>query len=358
MYGDIQHVRGAPRAATFNGCAGAFPGSVPFAKCTGNFVGCECSQTLNTCGDRQSCVTSMAARVRSTGACRTRLAPRTSSDARVRRRRTRAVRRKAVTSTGARASSTYLDGKAYCTRNFIGCQCTPTSKTCGNPQSCDKNNCAGAFNGNVAFPQCTNFFKGCQCKATSNTCGAPQSCGLNGCGGAFDLTDGKAYCTRNFRTCECKSNPGTCGAPQSCDKNNCAGAFNGKVPTPQCTNFFKDCQCSPTSTTCGAKQSCDLNGCLGGFDTKGVARCQGNFQGCECKSTSVSSSCAAHLPRLDYSLIRPFLILQNTCGTAQNCDLNGCNGSFDSNSNTARCRGNFAGCVCKPVAVGTSQRRL
>lgn len=43
--------------------------------------------------------------------------------------------------------------------------------------------------------------------------------------------------------------------------------------------------------------------------------------------------------------------MKTTCGTAQNCDLNGCAGTFDSQSNTARCRGKFAGCVCNPVAV-------
>jgi hypothetical protein len=36
---------------------------------------------------------------------------------------------------------------------------------------------------------------------------------------------------------------------------------------------------------------------------------------------------------------------------AQDCDLNGCAGAFDGASNTASCTGNFAGCVCIPVAV-------
>jgi hypothetical protein len=122
-----------------------------------------------------------------------------------------------------------------------------------------------------------------------NTCGSPQSCGLNNCAGAFDLSNGIAYCTQNFVGCQCAANPGTCGSPQSCDQNNCKGAFQGNVPNPVCTNFFKGCQCKATTTTCGNKQSCDLNGCAGGYDSNGVARCQGNFQGCQCNPTSVSS---------------------------------------------------------------------
>jgi hypothetical protein len=42
---------------------------------------------------------------------------------------------------------------------------------------------------------------------------------------------------------------------------------------------------------------------------------------------------------------------QNRCGTAQNYDLINCNGSFDSNKNTAGCRGKFLGCVCIRVQV-------
>ncbi|KAH6658580.1 hypothetical protein BKA67DRAFT_511880, partial [Truncatella angustata] len=65
--------------------------------------------------------------------------------------------------------------------------------------------------------------------------------------------------------------------------------------------------------------------------TSGEARCQGNFQGCPCNATP------------------------NTCGVVQNCDRGGCNGSFDSGSNTARCRGNFPGCVCNPVTVSLTR---
>lgn len=42
---------------------------------------------------------------------------------------------------------------------------------------------------------------------------------------------------------------------------------------------------------------------------------------------------------------------QATCGAKQNCDLNGCAGTYDANSNRAYCRGNFAGCECNPTQV-------
>lgn len=238
---------GNKQGCDLNGCAGEFQGSQKYAQCTGNFKGCQCLQTDDTCGNPQSCDLN-----------------------------------------GCAGAFDLSNGLAYCQGNFESCQCSATSKTCGNRQSCDKGNCAGKFDGKDRYPKCTGFFEGCDCNATPNTCGSPQSCDLNGCAGEFNLNNGKAYCTGNFVGCECTATSQTCGSPQSCDMDSCRGKFSGNTPYPTCSNFFKGCKCEATSNTCGAKQSCDLNGCAGGYDSKGVARCQGNFHGCECNPTSVS----------------------------------------------------------------------
>lgn len=92
----------------------------------GNFVGCQCQATANTCGPPQSCDLN-----------------------------------------GCEGQFNLDNGKAFCTKNFVGCECTATANTCGNPQSCDMDNCDGQFQGSVRNPVCTNFFNGCECVATS-----------------------------------------------------------------------------------------------------------------------------------------------------------------------------------------------
>ena len=279
---------GPPQSCDLNGCAGAFNGLAELPQCTGNFVGCECTATSNTCGPHQSCdlnscagafngLAKFAQCTQNFVGCECTATSNTCGPP------------QSCDLNGCAGAFDSSNGKAWCTGNFQGCQCAPTANTCGAPQSCDLDNCAGGFQGSVPYPQCSNFFNGCQCVATSNTCGPPQSCGMNGCAGAFDLSNGLAFCTENFFGCQCSATPGTCGAPQSCDMDNCNGGFSGSVSVPQCTNFFKGCVCQATSNTCGPPQSCDLNGCAGGFDQNGVARCQGNFVGCQCTPSSVSS---------------------------------------------------------------------
>lgn len=214
-----------------------------------------------------------------------------------------------------------------CTGNLQGCQCIPTNNTCGAHQSCDNNGCAGLFSGLTAYATCTGNFVGCQCTATTNTCGAHQSCDLNGCAGAFTGLSVYPQCTGNFIGCQCTATAATCGASQSCDLNGCAGAFSGVTKFPQCTGNFVGCRCTATSNTCGAHQSCDSNGCAGAYN--GISqypRCTNNFIGCECTPTT------------------------NTCGSAQSCDLNGCAGVFNLGNGKAYCSGNFVGCQCAPTA--------
>ncbi|PVH72961.1 hypothetical protein DL98DRAFT_563348 [Cadophora sp. DSE1049] len=241
-----------------NSCEGEFLGSVPYATCTKNFIGCECTATSNTCGPHQSWC-SLAKR--DLNSC----------------------------------EGQFLGSVPYatCTKNFIGCECSATSNTCGPHQSCDLNGCEGKFNGISVFPQCSNNFIGCECTATTNTCD------LNHCEGKFTTSEKYPECTNFFKGC--------------------------KFPSPVCTGFFKGCECKATSTTCGAKQSCDLNGCAGGYDSSGVARCQGNFQGCACTATS------------------------NTCGAVDSCSANGCNGAF--NGGNPICTGNKYGCPCRPDPI-------
>lgn len=92
------------------------------------------------------------------------------------------------------------DGTATCKAFGAGCTCTATSQMCGNPQSCDLNGCAGelctfmrmilclwfvgSFDSN-GKATCKGGFAGCQCTPTTKTCGNSQSCDLNGCAGTF-----------------------------------------------------------------------------------------------------------------------------------------------------------------------------
>jgi hypothetical protein len=151
-------------------CDGAFEGSVAHPVCTNFFKGCECVATQvsgdlrsesgpasraltpskNTCGNPQDCGLN-----------------------------------------GCNGAFNLNNGKAFCTNNLwvipsrppylghsaidskantrvsVGCQCAANQGTCGNPQSCDQDNCAGKFSGNVPTATCSNFFKGCPCTATS-----------------------------------------------------------------------------------------------------------------------------------------------------------------------------------------------
>ena len=122
----------------------------------------------------------------------------------------------------------------------MSCQCTPTPNTCGNPQSCDTNGCAGTFDSN-GIATCKGNFVPCQCNPTSNTCGNPQSCDSNGCAGTFD-SNGKATCKGKFTGCQCNATGNTCGTPQRCDLNDCNGSRGGDGVW-RCTNKFAGCQC-------------------------------------------------------------------------------------------------------------------
>ena len=58
----------------------------------------------------------------------------------------------------------------------------PTTPSCPSQQpSCDANTCAGTFNLNTGVAFCTGSLAGCQCQPTTNTCGAAQSCDKNNC---------------------------------------------------------------------------------------------------------------------------------------------------------------------------------
>lgn len=232
-----------------NGCAGAFNGLAKYPTCTGNFEGCECTITPDICGPRQPCDRN-----------------------------------------GCSGAFDGLTKYPKCTGNFEGCECAVTAEICGPHQPCDRNGCAGAFDGLAKYPKCSGNFEGCECTVTPEICGPRQPCNRNGCEGTFNWYQPYAQCSNNFKGCECSPTPETCGPPQPCDRNNCDGTFWGNVPSQQCNNFFNGCVCQATSNTCGPKQSCDNNGCAGGYDSNGVARCQGNFRGCECNPSSVSRS--------------------------------------------------------------------
>jgi Subtilase family/LysM domain len=222
------------------------------------------------------------------------------------------------------------DGKAYCSNFFKGCECLATGTTCGPPQACENLNCVGEFSFNDGKAYCTNFFKGCECKATTITCGNPQNCDQSNCYGTFSLTDGQAYCSAWFQGCQCQATETTCGDAQACDAGNCGGQFDIASGLAFCSNFFRGCRCNPTDTTCGDPQNCDVGGCAGAYvGNSNEARCTGKFAGCRCNPTGI------------------------TCGSAQPCDLNGCDGWWD--GGIARCRGNFQGCVCTPTQATCGQ---
>jgi hypothetical protein len=94
--------------------------------------------------------------------------------------------------------------------------------------------------------------------------------------------------------------------------------------------------CIPGSSSRGSPQSCDLNGCAGGYDVNSnTARCRGNFSGCVCNPTA------------------------NTCGAPQSCDAGGCGGSINNvQTKEATCKTAYTGCACiasgsTPVNCGT-----
>ncbi|EGY13387.1 uncharacterized protein VDAG_00069 [Verticillium dahliae VdLs.17] len=261
----------APQSCDDSDCNGAFDGLSKFPTCTGNFEGCECTVTPEICGPHQPCDRN-----------------------------------------GCAGAFNGLAKYPTCTGNFEGCEFT--AEICGPHQPCDRNGCAGAFDGLAKYPKCSGNFEGCECTVTPEICGPRQPCNRNGCEGTFNWYQPYAQCSNNFKGCECSPTPETCGPPQPCDRNNCDGTFWGNVPSQQCNNFFNGCVCQATSNTCGPKQSCDNNGCAGGYDSNGVARCQGNFRGCECNP---SSSCLA----------------------------NGCNGIY--NNGNPICAGNYFGCPCE-----------
>jgi hypothetical protein len=126
-----------------------------------------------------------------------------------------------------------------CRGKYAGCQCNPTSATCGNPQSCDANGCNGGWDSS-GVARCQGNFKGCKCNPTSNTCGTAQSCQSNGCAGQGQ--SGDAFCTGKYAPCPCIANintPGYCGTLGPCSFSGCQGNNNG--------NGFGTCQSSSHS---------------------------------------------------------------------------------------------------------------
>lgn len=252
-------------------------------------------------------------------------------------------------------------GLATCSGAFQGCPCEAGDQTCGPPQSCDMNQCAGTFDAD-GYATCKGFFRGCRCTATGNTCGARRSCDADNCAGSFDLANGKAYCTRSRSGCECQPTDGTCGPPQNCHLGNCQGRFSMEDGQAYCSAFFQGCRCMQTQATCGAPQSCDANRCNGGWDDNGVARCRDFFRGCQC--TPTLGTCGAQQScdnnncwgTFDLDDGRAYcrgwfagcqcLATDRTCGQQQSCDANGCNGQFDLGNGLAYCSGKFAGCRC------------
>ncbi|CRK21743.1 hypothetical protein BN1723_003200 [Verticillium longisporum] len=249
-----------------------------------------------------------------------------------------------------------------------GCQCQKTAKTCGSRQSCEINGCAGAFNGLSKYPTCTGNFEGCECNVTPEICGPHQPCDRNSCAGAFDGLAKYPKCSGNFEGCECTVTPEICGPRQPCNRNGCEGAFNWYQPYAQCSNNFEGCECSPTPETCGPPQSCDLNGCAGTFDlSDGRAYCRQNFRGCECAATPTTcgtrQSCDNNNCAGAFAGNMPFPKCTNffrgcdceptpgTCGPPQSCGMNGCGGGFDLSNGKAWCTQNFEGCECQANAA-------
>jgi hypothetical protein len=83
--------------------------------------------------------------------------------------------------------------------------------------------------------------------------------------------------------------------------------------------------CTPP-VICGQPQACNINTCNGTFNTDGTAQCS---NGCSC------------LP-----------VIPATCGQPELCNLYGCNGTFNIDG-TAQCRDHFNGCSCIPVVPDT-----
>ena len=123
----------------------------------------------------------------------------------------------------------------------------------------------------------------------------------------------------------------TCDAnPPSCEASQCQGQVTDGRATCRAAARL-ECTCNPSASTpgfsCGQAQSCELNGCAGTYDAdSNTARCRGAFAGCVCTPSAA------------------------TCGARQSCDAGGCAGTYDGNSNTARCTANYAGCECTPTA--------
>lgn len=160
------------------------------------------------------------------------------------------------------------------------------------------------------------------------TCGPPMGCELGSCSGIF--TAGVGRCQGAHKGCQCNPSsltPGFCSQQLSC--GSCAGAYGPNSDTAHCQEGpFQGCACVPIPATCGAPQNCDANGCGGTFDdSSNIARCRVNFKGCQCNP------------------------VPSSCGSPQSCDNNGCAGTFDDNSSKAYCRANFPGCECIPSQI-------
>ncbi|RFU81977.1 glycoside hydrolase, family 71 [Trichoderma arundinaceum] len=336
-----------------NNCAGQYNQDGSKAFCTeGNFRGCQCTPTTNTCGPPQSCdLNSCNGQWDGQGVARC-----TSAY--------NGCECQATNLCGAPQSCDIngcngqwdSQGVARCTGAYKGCQCQAVS-LCGTPQSCDLNGCNGQWD-NQGVARCSGSYNGCECKATS-LCGVKQDCNANGCNGQWD-GQGVARCTGAYNGCECQATS-LCGSPQSCDINGCNGQWDGQG-VARCTGTYQGCECQATSL-CGAKQDCNLNGCNGQWDGQGVARCTGAYRGCECQATSLCGSpqscdingCNGGWDSQGVARCTgayqgcQCIVSSNTCGPQQSCDLNGCNGGWDGQG-VARCRGAYQGCQCIATA--------
>ncbi|KAK4110256.1 hypothetical protein N656DRAFT_286029 [Canariomyces notabilis] len=135
-------------------------------------------------------------------------------------------------------------------------------------------------------PRCRGNFRGCQCNPTPRTCGAPQSCSAGGCAGTFDPNSNVARCRNNYAGCVCVPSTGSCGTPLSCDLNGCAGTYDFNSNVARCRGNFAGCICLPTQNTCRPPQTCAAGGCEGTYDNRelGVATCKAAYRGCRVQS--------------------------------------------------------------------------
>ncbi|KAJ4293023.1 hypothetical protein N0V88_005687 [Collariella sp. IMI 366227] len=302
---------GNPASCDAGGCAGTFDSNGQ-ATCKGNYATCRCLPQAAQCGTAQSCNLNGCAG---------------TFDANGQATLWRggvvycewSEQCGAAQSCNANGCAGTFDsnGQATCKGAYAGCRCLPQSEQCGTAQSCNLNGCAGTFDSN-GQATCKGAYAGCRCLPQSEQCGTAQSCNANGCAGTFD-SNGQATCKGAYAGCRCLPQAEQCGAQASCDAGGCAGSFDSDG-FATCKGNYATCRCNPTAATCGNPQSCDAGGCAGTFNSNGIATCKGKYATCRCNPTT------------------------NTCGAQ--ASLNGCAGTFNSNTGKATCKGRYATCPC------------